>query len=174
MSCTDRSWKWIPHFICSLSKHICKSGPVCGKRIINWTNGIYREINRKLALGLATAEEAKRLSAEGKAIVWIDSGLHATEVAPVQQAPVFHSFTVGTADTINPVVVVTNLAVGALPYLRVYSIANATANTGYMVVQATDLTQFTEIAASTAVQLTVTTGSAGAANATIDVFGYTT
>lgn len=47
----------------------------------------YREINRKLALGQATAEEAKQLSAEGKAIVWIDSGLHATEVAPVQQAP---------------------------------------------------------------------------------------
>ncbi len=47
----------------------------------------YREINRKLALGLATADEAKKLAAEGKAIVWIDSGLHATEVAPVQHAP---------------------------------------------------------------------------------------
>lgn len=47
----------------------------------------YREINRKLALGLATPEEAQRLAVEGKAIVWIDSGLHATEVAPVQQAP---------------------------------------------------------------------------------------
>ncbi|HEY3444478.1 MAG TPA: M14 metallopeptidase family protein [Paludibaculum sp.] len=47
----------------------------------------YREINRKLALGQATAEEASHLSAEGKAIVWIDSGLHASEVAPVQQAP---------------------------------------------------------------------------------------
>ncbi|MCC6343832.1 MAG: peptidase M14 [Bryobacterales bacterium] len=48
----------------------------------------YREINRKLALGLASAEEAQRLAAEGKAIVWIDSGLHASEVAPVQQAPI--------------------------------------------------------------------------------------
>ncbi|MCC6364015.1 MAG: peptidase M14 [Bryobacterales bacterium] len=47
----------------------------------------YREINRKLALGQATAEEAQRLAAEGKAIVWIDSGLHASEVAPVQHAP---------------------------------------------------------------------------------------
>lgn len=47
----------------------------------------YREINRRLALGLATAAEARVLAAEGKAIVWIDSGLHATEVAPVQQAP---------------------------------------------------------------------------------------
>ncbi|MGJ5817633.1 M14 family zinc carboxypeptidase [Paludibaculum fermentans] len=47
----------------------------------------YKEMNRRLALGLATPEEAARLSAESKAIVWIDSGLHATEVAPVQQAP---------------------------------------------------------------------------------------
>lgn len=49
-----------------------------------------------------------------------------------------------------------------------------TANTGYLVVQATDLTQFTEIAGGTAVTLTVTTGSTLAANATIDVFGYYT
>ena len=48
-----------------------------------------------------------------------------------------------------------------------------TANTGYQVVHATDLTTFTEIAASTAFQLTVTTGSTAAANATLDVFGYT-
>ena len=46
----------------------------------------YREISRKLALGEATAEESRRLAAEGKAIVWIDSGLHASEVAPVQQS----------------------------------------------------------------------------------------
>jgi hypothetical protein len=45
--------------------------------------------------------------------------------------------------------------------------------TGYLVVQATDLTQFTETAEATAIQLTVTTGSTAAANATIDVFGYT-
>jgi zinc carboxypeptidase len=47
----------------------------------------WKETNRRLALGLATQEEARRLSREGKAIVWIDSGLHASEVAPVQ-----HSF----------------------------------------------------------------------------------
>ncbi|MBI5280494.1 MAG: hypothetical protein HY858_02340 [Candidatus Solibacter usitatus] len=47
----------------------------------------YREINRRLALGLATGQEAAKLAAEGKAIVWIDSGLHATEVAPAQHAP---------------------------------------------------------------------------------------
>ncbi|MBS1875213.1 MAG: hypothetical protein JSU00_18520 [Acidobacteria bacterium] len=47
----------------------------------------YRDINRKLALGLATPEQAATLAAQGKAFVWIDSGLHATEVAPSQQAP---------------------------------------------------------------------------------------
>lgn len=47
----------------------------------------YREISRRLALGQATAEEARSLAAEGKAIVWIDSGLHASEVAPSQHAP---------------------------------------------------------------------------------------
>lgn len=47
----------------------------------------YREINRKLALGLVRGEEARALASQGKAIVWIDSGLHATEVAPVQHAP---------------------------------------------------------------------------------------
>ena len=43
--------------------------------------------SRRLALGQATKEEATKLAREGKTIVWIDSGLHATEVAPVQQAP---------------------------------------------------------------------------------------
>jgi len=47
----------------------------------------YREISRSLALGLPTPDQAKKLAAEGKAIVWIDSGLHASEVAPVQHAP---------------------------------------------------------------------------------------
>jgi hypothetical protein len=47
----------------------------------------YREINRQLALGLVSEEEARKLSTEGKAVVWIDSGLHASEVAPSQHAP---------------------------------------------------------------------------------------
>jgi len=47
----------------------------------------YKEINRRMALGEASPEEAKRLAAEGKAIVWIDSGLHATETAPAQHSP---------------------------------------------------------------------------------------
>ncbi|MEZ5353633.1 MAG: M14 family metallopeptidase [Bryobacteraceae bacterium] len=46
----------------------------------------WREISARLAQGDADPAEAKRLAAEGKAIVWIDSGLHASEVAPVQQS----------------------------------------------------------------------------------------
>src|SRR2546425_12633619 len=45
----------------------------------------YKEISRRLALaeGL-TDEQAHALAAEGKAVVWIDGGLHATEVIPAQ------------------------------------------------------------------------------------------
>lgn len=46
----------------------------------------YKEISRRLALaeGL-TDEQAHALAAEGKAVVWIDGGLHATEVLGAQQ-----------------------------------------------------------------------------------------
>jgi len=46
----------------------------------------YKEISRRLALaeGL-TDEEAHALAKEGKAVVWIDGGLHATEVLGAQQ-----------------------------------------------------------------------------------------
>jgi murein tripeptide amidase MpaA len=46
----------------------------------------YKEIARRLALaeGL-TDEQAHALAAEGKAVVWIDGGLHATEVLGAQQ-----------------------------------------------------------------------------------------
>ncbi len=47
----------------------------------------YRQISSRLALGQPEPDEARRLAREGKAIVWIDSGLHATEVAPVQHSP---------------------------------------------------------------------------------------
>jgi hypothetical protein len=45
----------------------------------------YKEISKRLSLvrGLS-ADEALEFSSEGKAIVWIDGGLHATEVAPAQ------------------------------------------------------------------------------------------
>ena len=46
----------------------------------------YKNIARRLALaeGL-TDEEARRLAADGKAVVWIDGGLHATEVLGAHQ-----------------------------------------------------------------------------------------
>jgi hypothetical protein len=46
----------------------------------------YREISRRLALadGLSD-EQARELAAEGKAVVWIDGGLHADEVLGAQQ-----------------------------------------------------------------------------------------
>ena len=47
----------------------------------------FRKINRSLALGSATPLEAERFSNEGKVFVWIDSGLHASEVAPAQHSP---------------------------------------------------------------------------------------
>lgn len=48
-----------------------------------------------------------------------------------------------------------------------------TANTDYIVLDQNN-SKATEIAAATAFAITVTTGSTAAANATIDVFGYTT
>ena len=46
----------------------------------------YREIARRLAQAEGvTEEEARALAAEGRAVVWIDGGLHATEVLGIQQ-----------------------------------------------------------------------------------------
>ncbi|MGH7446158.1 MAG: M14 family metallopeptidase, partial [Longimicrobiales bacterium] len=46
----------------------------------------YREISRRLALAEGLSDdEARRLAREGKAVVWIDGGLHATEVLGAQQ-----------------------------------------------------------------------------------------
>lgn len=47
----------------------------------------FRSINRKLALGEVAATEAKKLASEGKVFVWIDAGIHSTEVAPIQHGP---------------------------------------------------------------------------------------
>jgi len=47
----------------------------------------YREISQKLALVEGLSEEqAQQLAAEGKAVVWISVGIHATECAPTQHA----------------------------------------------------------------------------------------
>ncbi|MFN0123869.1 MAG: M14 metallopeptidase family protein, partial [Blastocatellia bacterium] len=46
----------------------------------------YKEISRRLALAEGVNEtEARTLAKEGKAVVWIDGGLHATEVLGAQQ-----------------------------------------------------------------------------------------
>src|SRR5215470_16704761 len=46
----------------------------------------YKEIARKLALAEGVSEdEARRLAKEGKAVVWIDGGLHASETVGSQQ-----------------------------------------------------------------------------------------
>ena len=45
----------------------------------------YKSISQRLSLVRGVdVEEAKKMSAEGRAIVWIDGGLHASEVAPAQ------------------------------------------------------------------------------------------
>jgi len=44
----------------------------------------YKEIARRLSHCEVSPEEAKKLAKEGKAIVYIDGGLHATECAPAQ------------------------------------------------------------------------------------------
>ncbi len=47
----------------------------------------YREIAEKLSLGRGISpEEARRLADEGRAIAWIDVGLHASECAPSEHA----------------------------------------------------------------------------------------
>ena len=45
----------------------------------------YKDIATRLAKGEMPEAEAKQLAAEGKAIVWIDGGLHATEVLGAHQ-----------------------------------------------------------------------------------------
>jgi hypothetical protein len=47
----------------------------------------WKAMNRKMALGQATKAEAEAFAREGKVFVWIDSSMHATEVAPAQHSP---------------------------------------------------------------------------------------
>ncbi len=45
----------------------------------------YKDITKRLSLARGVSEtEAEQLAEEGKAVIWIDGGLHATEVAPAQ------------------------------------------------------------------------------------------
>jgi murein tripeptide amidase MpaA len=47
----------------------------------------WRDISTQLARARVPEEEARRLSQQGKAIVWIDGGMHATEKAHAQMTP---------------------------------------------------------------------------------------
>ena len=47
----------------------------------------YKEWNRRMALGLATKDEATKISKEGKVFVWIDAGMHSSEAACPQGSP---------------------------------------------------------------------------------------
>lgn len=47
----------------------------------------YKQVVKQLASGTIDEATARQLANEGKAIVWIDGGLHATEVAGAQQSP---------------------------------------------------------------------------------------
>ena len=47
----------------------------------------YKEINKKLTLSRGVSKtEAEKLAEEGKVVVWIDCGLHASEASPAQHA----------------------------------------------------------------------------------------
>ena len=58
----------------------------------------YRQISKDLALAKIDEETAIRNSQEGKAIIWIDGGLHATERAPAQMLPEL-AYKVATEET---------------------------------------------------------------------------
>ncbi|HYP05122.1 MAG TPA: M14 metallopeptidase family protein [Bryobacteraceae bacterium] len=47
----------------------------------------FQTLNRRLALGLVPPSEIDAAVRTARSIVWIDSGLHATEVAPAQHSP---------------------------------------------------------------------------------------
>jgi hypothetical protein len=47
----------------------------------------WRDISQRLARARIDEDEAHSLSREGKAIIWIDTGLHSSEVATTQHAP---------------------------------------------------------------------------------------
>lgn len=47
----------------------------------------YKEMNRRMALGLATPQEVETIAREGKGFVWIDAGLHASEASCAQGSP---------------------------------------------------------------------------------------
>src|SRR5437867_571447 len=75
----------------------------------------YKEISRRLALAEdLTDEQAKAMAVEGKAVVWIDGGLHATEVLGAQQLieTIYQLVSLNDAETqrfLNDVIILTCL-----------------------------------------------------------------
>jgi hypothetical protein len=59
---------------------------------------LYRSIVQKLASGTLDEASARKLASEGKAVVWIDGGLHSTEVAGAQHSPVI-AYTVASEES---------------------------------------------------------------------------
>ncbi|HOO10623.1 MAG TPA: M14 family zinc carboxypeptidase, partial [Cyclobacteriaceae bacterium] len=47
----------------------------------------WKDISAKMARASVSEEEARRLSKEGKAIIWFDGGMHASEKAHAQMTP---------------------------------------------------------------------------------------
>ncbi|MBL7865831.1 MAG: peptidase M14 [Cyclobacteriaceae bacterium] len=47
----------------------------------------WKDISAKMARGTVSQEEAKQLAKEGKAIIWFDGGMHASEKAHAQMTP---------------------------------------------------------------------------------------
>ncbi len=63
----------------------------------------WKEISSDLAHARISESEAREHAEEGKAIVWVDGGLHATEVAPSQMLPnlAYHLATDESAETMR-------------------------------------------------------------------------
>jgi hypothetical protein len=78
----------------------------------------YRDISERLARARVDAETAEALASEGKAVVWIDGGLHATELAHGQMTPLL-AHRVATEESAEMQQIrEANQPAGALPPLR--------------------------------------------------------
>ena len=58
----------------------------------------WKDISAKLARAKVDPEEAKKLSEEGKAIVWVDGGMHSTELAHGQMTSEL-AYTLATSES---------------------------------------------------------------------------
>ena len=77
----------------------------------------YKDIARQLAGGRLADDQARALSREGKAIVWVDFGLHATEVAPAQVSTEV-AYAIATSESEEMKRVRDNVIVVAVPVMN--------------------------------------------------------